>query len=294
MEEQNISFADFEEAFGNTDEYHTGGEEEATAEEETSMEETEGAEEQAEAEETATDESGTEETGNEESKKEDAQPETFTLKVNHEEKTYSREEVITLAQKGVDYDRVKDQLSQSKQAAEELQSKLNSQQDAMSLLDELAKESNTDVPGLLRDLRIGLLKKQGLSEDAANERLLRLEAEKQVAALKATAAETTKQETGAERAKRETEEFRANYPDVALSQELLDALMDDVKGGMTLTKAYQKYETAQKDARIAELQRQLEAEKQNKANLAASPGSMKDSGGKHSKSEFDEFMEAFN
>ena len=47
------------------------------------------------------------------------------------------------------------------------------------------------------------------------------------------------------------------------------------------------------DAKIAELQRQLEAEKQNKANRAASPGSQKDSGGKRSKSEFDDFMDAF-
>lgn len=293
MEEENISFTDFEAAFGDTGDYQSGGEEETTAEEETTTEVEQEEGTAAEAEETTDEQTEEGETGNEESK-ETQPPETFTLKINHEEKTYSREEVIGLAQKGADYDRVKDQLSQSKQTAQELQSKLDSQQDAMSLLEDLAKESATDVPGLLRDLRIGLLKKQGLSEDAANERLLRLEAEKQVAALKATAAETHKQETGAERAKRETEEFRANYPDIALSQELLDALMTDVQGGMTLTKAYQKYENAQKDARIAELQRQLEAEKQNKANTAASPGSMKDSGGKRSKSDFDDFMEAFN
>lgn len=291
MEEENISFTDFEEAFGETGDYQTGGDEEATAEEVTDSEvETETGDVDTAAEE----QTNEEETSNEDPEKDKQETETFTLKINHEEKTYSREEVISLAQKGADYDRVKDQLTQSKQNAEELQSKLDGQQEAMTLLEDLAKESETDIPGLLRNLRIGLLKKQGLSEDAANERLLRLDAEKQIAALQAKSTETKKPETGAERAQRETAEFRENYPDVALSQELIDALMKDVQGGMTLTKAYQKYENAQKDARIAELQRQLEAEKQNKANTAASPGSMKDSGGKRSKSDFDDFMEAFN
>ena len=149
-----------------------------------------------------------------------------------------------------------------------------------------------EIPAFLRNLRIGLLKKQGLSEDAANERLLRIDAERENAALKA-AAETPAKETGAERAQREIAEFRENYPDVELTQEVLDQLMVDVQGGMSLTKAYQKNETAKKDAQIAELQRQLAAEKQNKENLAASPGSQRDSGGKRTKSDYDEFMEAF-
>ena len=51
----------------------------------------------------------------------DAQSETFTLKVNKEEKTYSREEVISLAQKGADYDRVKEQLTRSREEKDHLQ-----------------------------------------------------------------------------------------------------------------------------------------------------------------------------
>lgn len=292
MENEDISLTEFEEAFDETDGYQTEGAEEV-AEEETASE---GAAEETPAEETGETEEQPEggETGSEEQEKGTPEAETFTLKVNKEEKTYSREEVISLAQKGADYDRVKDQLTQSRQNADELQSKLDSQQDAMSVLEELAKESQMEIPALLRSMRLSLLKKQGLSEEAANERLLRLDAEKENAALKAAAAESATKETGAQRAQRETAEFRESYPDVALTQELLDALMSDVQGGMTLTKAYQKYETAQKDAQIADLQRQLEAEKQNKANIAASPGSQKDSGGKRSKSDFDEFMEAFN
>ena len=288
---------EFMEAFDDTADYQTGGEEE------TSMEETEATETDSE-EQTETQGDG-ETTGETDGDQPDGgekpatdtggQEETFTLKVNKEEKTYSREEVIALAQKGADYDRVKEQLGQSRQENTDLQGKLAGQQEAMEVLDALAKDAGTDLPGLLRNLRIGMLKKQGLSEDAANERLQRMEVEKENASLKA-AAEKPKsetEETGADRAKRELAEFREEYPEAELSKELLDKLMPDVQGGTPLIKAYQKYERTQKDAQIAELQRQLEAEKQNKANRAGSPGSQKDSGGKRTKSEFDDFMEAF-
>ena len=297
--DENNSFNDFAEAFDDAADYQTDSAEETAAEEgltEASDDVEVTKEEDTGAENTEEGEPGnqTEEPNEEESKSTGNQsPETFTLKVNKEEKTYSREEVISLAQKGADYDRVKEQLTQSRQTAQELQDKLDSQADAMTVLAELAKESGVEIPAMLRELRLGLLKKQGLSEDAANERLLRLDAERENAALKAAAEEAQALETSSQRAERELGEFREAYPDVELTKDLLDELMSDVQGGMSLTKAYQKREAAKKDAQIAELQRQLDAEKQNKENLSASPGSQKDSGGKRSKSDFDDFLEAF-
>lgn len=220
-----------------------------------------------------------------------SEAETFTLKVNKEEKTYNREEVISLAQKGADYDRVKEQLGQSRQTNQQLQTQLDSQKEAMEVLEEIAKGTNMELPQLLDDLRMGLLRKQGLSDEAARERIARNKAEKENAALKAAKAQ--QQETTAQRAQREVADFRSNYPEVALDQELVGKLMADVQGGMSLTEAYRKYESAQKDARIAELEAQVAAEKQNKTNRSSSPGSQRDSGGKRTKSEFDDFMEAF-
>lgn len=290
--DENNSLNEFMEAFDDSADYQTGSDESAEVEDSVSdmvTEQDEESEDTSSTEDAAEDALQTD--GEKPDVKGESNEETFTLKVNKEEKTYSREEVITLAQKGADYDRVKDQLSQSRQENTTLQNQIAEQQVAMEVLTELAKDAGTDLPGLLKNLRIGMLKKQGLSEDAANERLLRQAVEKENASLKAAA---EKQESGADRAKREIEEFRDAYPDVDLTKEVLDRLMDDVQGGTPLLKAYQKYENAQKDAMIAELQRQLAAEKQNKANAAASPGSQKDSGGKHSKSDFDSFMEAFN
>lgn len=204
------------------------------------------------------------------------EPQVFTLKVNKEERQVSREEVIELAQKGADYDRVKEQLK--------------GQQDAMDVLGALAREAQTDIPGLLDGFRLSMLKKQGLSEDAARERLAREKAERENEQLKANRQPPA--ETAAQRARREVEEFRQVYPKVELSDDLMKKLMSDVQEGKTLTEAYRNHEAAEKDAKIAELERQLEAEKQNRRNRAGSPGSQKDSGGRHGKSEFDDFMRA--
>ena len=291
MDEQNVGYEEFMEAFDDSVGNQTDAEENTFVEEDPAAEAAADAPAAEDEPDTASD--TTEGSEDDSEKPSDKPEETFTLKVNKEERTYSREEVISLAQKGADYDRVKEQLGQSRQTAEQLQGQLDQQQEAMDVLDELAKASQTDIPGLLRNMRLGMLKQQGLSEDAANERLLRMEAEKENAALKAAASEETAKETSSQRAQRELAEFRDVYPDVELSQELLNKLMDDVQGGTPLLKAYQKYESAQKDAQIEELQRQLAAEKQNKENLANSPGSQKDSGGKRTKSDYDDFMEAF-
>ena len=284
MENENIGFEEFETAFSDTDDNQIEVEEETGAEEATQTD-------TEEAINTDDTQQPTEENAGEgdqdASQAEQQKEETFTLKVNKEEKTYSREEVITLAQKGADYDRVKEQLTQTR-------GQLDEQKDAMDVISDLAKESGMDIPGLLDTLRINMLRKQGLSEDAAKERILRLKAEKENATLKAAATQVQQQESNADRAKREVAEFRENYPDVELTKELMDKLMDDVRGGKSLTAAYRSMEKAQAEAKIAELERQIAANKKNAENRAASPGSQKDSGGGRMKTEFDEFMEAFN
>ena len=286
MDQMEASFAEFAEAFDESESYHTEGTEEAVAETEGVQEEE--ATDSTEAADEGSDEESEKEEGNEQPEEKAAQEaaESFTLKVNKEERTYNREEVIALAQKGVDYDRVKGQLQESRQKVAEAA-------EAMEVLAAVAKASEIEVAQLLDNLQIGLLKRQhGLTDSEAKERLLREKAEKENASLKAAAKEK-EQETGEQRAQREVSEFREAYPETTLSKELLDKLMPEVQSGTPLIKAYQKYELAQKDQKIKELQQQLAAQKQNKANAVASPGSQKDSGGRRTKSDFDDFLEAF-
>lgn len=209
-----------------------------------------------------------------------AAEETFTLKINKEERTCTREEVISLAQKGADYDRIK--------------GKLTEQQGTVDLLTEFAKESGMELPALLDDMWMNLWKKQGLSEDAAKERLERRKLERENAALKAAKTpETPAEETPKEKAQRELADFQKAFPDVPISDELYEKLKQDiVRGGFSMTDAYRRMKDREQQDRIKELEEQLAAKKQNNANKAGSPGSQKDSGGRRTKSDFDDFMRA--
>ena len=206
--------------------------------------------------------------------------ETFTLKINKEERTCTREELISLAQKGADYDRVKEKLAQ--------------QQGTLDLVTELAKASGMEVPALLDDLWKGLWKKQGLSDDAVTERLERQKLERENAALKAhKEPEPDKQEAPKEKAQRELADFKKAFPDVPLTDALYEKLKQDiVHGGFSMTDAYRRMKDREQSDRIKELEAQLAAKKQNESNKAGSPGSQKDLGGASRKSEFDEFMRA--
>ena len=109
-------------------------------------------------------------------------------------------------------------------------------------------------------------------------------------------AQQTKQQeekTDAEtRAQHELEDFKREYPDVDLTEDLVDKLVPDIQKGMSLSAAFRKYEKAQDTARIAELERKLTAKAQNDKNKRRSPGSQQDSGGRRTKSEFEEFEAA--
>lgn len=280
-DQQNLGFEEFESAFSE-DGYQTEPE---AAEEETVLE----PQEEPQEEETPAEANDTEQDAPEaqEAKDEPAQPETFTLKVNKEEKTYTREEMISLAQKGADYDRVKEQLEKARQ--EQAQTKKT-----LAVFEEVAKASGITTEQLLENMQIARLKHEGLSEGEAKERIARQKVERELEALKAVNAEKDN------RAQKEIAEFRSAYPEVEVTQELIDKLMPEVKDGKSLLAAYRQQEQAaaqaamkEKQDRIAELERQLAAEKQNKANRAASPGSQKDTGGQRQKTDFDDFMSAF-
>lgn len=218
----------------------------------------------------------------------------FTIKVNKEEKEVSLEEMTALAQKGSDYDRVKGQLAQSRQEAESLRSTIGESKELLELLNLVSKESGISAADLVDNLYINMQKTKGVNEATARERLRADRVQRELDAMKAQQQKAATQENGvAERAKRETEEFRSQYPNVELTEELLEKLMPDIQSGMTMVNAYQKVQNADQAAKIAELERKLEAEKQNKRNRSASTGSQSDSGGTKKRDIFDDFASNF-
>lgn len=221
---------------------------------------------------------------------------TFTIKVNKEERKVTLEEMTTLAQKGADYDRVKEQNAKHQQTIADLQSKLegvSSQQAVLDILGTIAQKSNSTLEQLAESLYINFRKSAGASEDVAREELKSAKLEKELNSYKAKQTQQQEQETDAEaRAKRDLEDFAREYPEVELTEELVDKLVPDIQNGMTLSAAYRKYEKAQDSARIAELERQLAAKAQNDKNKKRSPGSQRDSGGRSPKSDYDVFEKA--
>lgn len=297
MENEEIALADFEAAFSEEDGYQTEPTEETTDDEPS-----EGAEGTETGEEGA-DNTAIEETGgegeDEPSEGDDggntpAAEDSFTIKVNKEERTVTREEVISLAQKGADYDRVKEQLTQTRQQNQTLLEQAEKNKEVLDVLQMLADGTNMPLDQFVDQLHVNFLVKGGKTEGEAREKIRADRAEKQLNESKTKETAVKSEETAAQdRAQREIAQFHKDFPGVDLTEELCGKLMADVQSGMTLSEAYRKQESAKKDAEIAELKRQLEAEKQNKRNRSNSPGSQRDSGGNRSRSPEDEFFAAF-
>jgi hypothetical protein len=258
--------------------------------------------EEAEEEEEESDEEESEEEPAEEAEGEEEKPgdtdagQTFTLKVNKEERQVTLEEMTALAQKGADYDRVKEQNTKSQQTIKDLQTKLdsfNGQKDVLDTLSIVSEKCGTSLAQLAENLYISFRKSEGASEAVAKEELKSARLEKELNGMKAQQAQTSQKKDDAEtRAQREMEDFKQNYPDIALTEELVDKLIPDIQKGMSLSAAYRKMEKAQDAAKIQELEQKLAAKNQNANNKKHSPGSQKDSGGRRSKSDYEDFERA--
>lgn len=108
---------------------------------------------------------------------------TFTIKVNKEERKVTLEEMTTLAQKGADYDRVKEQNTRHQQTIADLQSKLegvSSQQAVLDILDTIAQRSGSTLEQLAESLYVNFRKSAGASEDVAREELKSAKLEKEL------------------------------------------------------------------------------------------------------------------
>lgn len=222
---------------------------------------------------------------------------TFTIKVNKEELTVGIDEMKALAQKGADYDRIKEQNAQKQQTIDTLQAKLDgisSQQGALDILGIVAEKSGSTLEQLAESLYVNFRRTAGASEETAREELKSAKLEKELNAFKAQKTQQQEQESDGEaRAKQDLADFQREYPDVAITEELVDKLISDIQSGMSLSAAYRKYEKAQDAERIADLERKLAAEKKNAENKKKSPGSQIDSGSRQKADIFDEFMAAF-
>lgn len=291
MEEETIiadeGYEDFAAAFGGEDgnqtEETTEGNEEVTEAEETGTEPAE--ESEGESQEEDTEEEGAEAPPA-------AQETSFTIRVNKEDRTVNREEMFSLAQKGADYDRVKGQVAERDKTISELTAQIEGNKDSLEMLSLISESVGKPIPELLETLHVSLRMKNGETEAEAKANIRAIKAERQVNAAKAEKQKQAEKPDPKARAEKEVADFHSRFPGVELSEELCKELTEDVRKGMTIADAYQKREDARKDARIAELEKQLAADKQNKKNKAKAVGSQNDSGGRRSRSDYESFEAA--
>ena len=308
-ENENVGFEDFEGAlFGDDYQFDGDGEDEAPDTDDTedgNVLDDSADDEDSDDDEDAASDDDEDDSETEDSEEADADEEdpaedtdggqTFTLKVNKEEKKVTLEEMTALAQKGADYDRVKEQNTKSQQTIQDLQAQLegfNGRKNVLDMLDIISEKSGKSADELMESIYLSVRKSAGVSEATAREELKSAKLEKELNGYKAKQEAKPKENDAETRANRELEEFRQNFPDVALSEELVQKLVPDVQKGMSLSAAYRKLEKAQADARIRDLEQQLAAKKQNDKNKKRSPGSQKDSGGRRTRSDYEEFERA--
>ena len=212
--------------------------------------------------------------------------EQFSLKVNGNTYQVPREKMTELAQKGMDYDRVR----QQRDAARAFQQENESTIASLKALAESVSPGMT-ISDLIDRMRVNMLVAQDVPEAVATERVARENAERMLREKSdAESAEATKKE----RVNAEIRDFQAKYPGVDVSEREIREMSGDLADGMSFVEAYQKRQLQEKESALESLRRQLEAEKKNNQNRASSPGSQSDAGSPKTSNAFDEFIGAFN
>lgn len=213
-----------------------------------------------------------EDTAKEDKKDEEADQQTFDLRFLGETKTVTREEVITLAQKGLNYDKVV-------QERNDMRAEHSKFKEYENFLEELARESGCNIDTLMDKTRAQVLsEREGIDESVALQRV-KLDRDKKAFQAEKQKATADQQAEAAARQRQEDNflRFIKAYPDVdpkTIPQEVWKAYGD----GADLVNTYAAYENKQLKERLKEAESALETERQNAKNKERSIGSQKSSG----------------
>ena len=227
--------------------------------------------------------------GNEETPAQETQaeaPKTWELRHMGEVRSVNEAEMTVLAQKGMDYDRIRTKYDESKPV--------------MELFSHLAREAGMDISAYVADLRAKVKQSSGMSAEDARRAVALEDREAAVAAKEAVQtqrqadANATAQAKAAADMRRRADiaEFKRTFPDAAKDPKAIpQEVWAEVNRGSTLVAAYSKYAVAQAKAAQLAAERRAAVSAKNQTNAARSTGSMK-SAGENSKGH-DDFLDAF-
>lgn len=213
----------------------------------------------------------------------EAVQDTYTLKHLDETRTVGRDEVVVLAQKGMDYDRIRGKLDTANAELQTLREhdgwlkELAGTQSIEDFMDgvnarRLAERDHVDPDIALQRVKLDREKKA-------------LEAERQKAA--APAKEAVQANDAEAKKQADIRAFVQRYPDVAAKlrtdkNAIPSDVWDAVKAGETLVSAYGAFEARQKyaalEAENARLKSEANAAKQTQKNAARATGSQASAG----------------
>jgi len=203
---------------------------------------------------------------------------TFTLNYLGAEKVVSKDEAVTLAQKGMDYDRIR-------QKHEDTLSELTTAKDKLSFFEQMASSQGKTLDQLIDSVMAEqLAAREGIDPAVALGRVQIERERKQLEAEKARLAKGADEQALAEKKRQDDiTAFQKEYPDVfaklATDKDAVPATVwADVNKGETLAAAYAKYERAQLKAENDKLKAEAEQIKQKQINKSRSTGSQSTKG----------------
>lgn len=209
-----------------------------------------------------------------------AEPELFELNHMGNVSKHTREETTALAQKGMDYDRIRQQ-------RDDLQQFRSQHEDVISDLGRIAQQFGMEPAALLNSMETNLLRQQGKTQAEAEAILRANKADRQIQAQQ----QAQKQQEAVQRRQQEDmQEFIRRYPNMDYKT-IPASVWEAVKGGETLVNAYSRYEMQQLKAENQRLQQQIAAQTQNTKNKQTSLGSMRSGA---STPKIDDFLEGFD
>lgn len=216
----------------------------------------------------------------------------FELKHLGETKNVNRDEVVTLAQKGMDYDRVTEKNTQLENQVSEQKQQLAQLTEHENALQELANQSGTTVEELVENMLIAVTKsKYGIDDDGMALERVKLDRERraldQERAALATKNQEQEQQAANEKWRGECfDAFAKAYPDVDPAS-IPNGVWEAFNRGETLVSAYARERNKALEAEIARMKSEQETRDRNAANAARSTGSQSSAGKTGSDEAFD-------
>lgn len=200
-------------------------------------------------------------------------PKLWTLRHLDEVRQVGEADMVVLAQKGLDYDRIRGKYDESKPV--------------MELFGQFARQANMSIPDYVSYLRTQAKQANGMSEAEAKRAVALEDREAAVSAREAEEAQRRNAATQAAQARANMDarrsadiaEFQKLFPDAAKDPKTIpQEVWASVRSGMTLVSAYSKYAVDKANADRQAAEQRAAAAAQNQRNTARATGSMQSAG----------------